>query len=117
MSVLHVVKKRKPKSRRAFAQRHDLSLSTFSRWRELEADEPVDPGRTRKPGGGRKRAVDKDESLLTDVEALVEPTASGDPCSPLRWNPDLGQEWGIPLAISSQLADYRCSSQDTLSFR
>jgi hypothetical protein len=29
--------------------------------------------------------VDKDESLLTDVEALVEPTASGDPCSPLRW--------------------------------
>jgi len=31
------------------------------------------------------RAVNKDERLLTDVEALVEPTASGDPCSPLRW--------------------------------
>ena len=25
------------------------------------------------------RAVNKDERLLTDVEALVEPTASGDP--------------------------------------
>ena len=53
--------------------------------RELEVVATVDPGRTRRPGGGRKRAVDKDESLLTDVEALVEPTASGDPDSPLRW--------------------------------
>ena len=63
-----------------------ISRSTIQRGMlELETGETVDPGRTRKPGGGRKRAVDKDESLLTDVEALVEPTASGDPCSPLRW--------------------------------
>jgi hypothetical protein len=53
--------------------------------RELESHQVVPPGRTRKPGGGRKRAVDKDAQLVTDLEALVEPTAAGDPDSPLRW--------------------------------
>jgi len=39
----------------------------------------------RKPGGGRKRSVEKDATLLTDLEKLVEPTTRGDPESPLRW--------------------------------
>jgi len=42
-------------------------------------------GRVRKPGGGRKRSVEKDATLLTDLEKLVEPTTRGDPESPLRW--------------------------------
>ena len=29
--------------------------------------------------------MEKDPTLLTDLEGLVEPTASGDPMSPLRW--------------------------------
>jgi hypothetical protein len=29
--------------------------------------------------------VEKDEGILVDLDALVEPTASGDPMSPLRW--------------------------------
>jgi len=41
--------------------------------------------RIRAPGGGRKRLVDLDASLLTDLDALVEPTSRGDPMSPLRW--------------------------------
>jgi transposase len=42
-------------------------------------------GRVRQPGGGRKRARDKDPTLLRDLERLVEPTTRGDPESPLRW--------------------------------
>jgi len=38
--------------------------------------------RVRAPGGGRKRLVDLDASLLADLDALVEPTSSGDPISP-----------------------------------
>jgi transposase len=63
-----------------------ISRSTISRGlRELESGETLDSGRTRRPGGGRKRAAEKDEKLLVDLDGLVEPTASGDPDSPLRW--------------------------------
>ena len=41
--------------------------------------------RVRAPGGGRKRLVDLDASLLADLDALVDPTSRGDPMSPLRW--------------------------------
>jgi transposase len=41
--------------------------------------------RIRKPGGGRKRATEKEPSLVADLERLVEPTTRGDPESPLRW--------------------------------
>jgi transposase len=41
--------------------------------------------RVRLPGGGRKKSADKDLSLVTDLEGLVEPTTRGDPESPLRW--------------------------------
>jgi hypothetical protein len=63
-----------------------LARSTIERGiRELESGEPLSPERTRRPGGGRKRATDKDVTLSADLDALVEPTASGDPDSPLRW--------------------------------
>ena len=42
-------------------------------------------GRTRRPGGGRKRVVDLDPALRTALLALVEPDMRGDPMSPLRW--------------------------------
>lgn len=41
--------------------------------------------RNRRPGGGRKRATDKDPTLLPDLEKLVESTTRGDPESPLLW--------------------------------
>jgi len=63
-----------------------ISRSTIQRGvRELEAGEPVDPERTRRPGGGRKPITENNAQLLADLDALVEPTASGDPEAPLRW--------------------------------
>jgi hypothetical protein len=63
-----------------------ISPSTIARGlRELRARVRVAAGRVRRPGGGRKRTIDKDPTLLPDLEGLVEPTASGDPESALRW--------------------------------
>jgi hypothetical protein len=42
-------------------------------------------GRIRRPGGGRKKTVFQDPTLLRDLEALIEPVTRGDPESPLRW--------------------------------
>jgi hypothetical protein len=57
--------------------------------RELKAqgagDAPLPAGRIRRPGGGRKRARDKQPGLVEALVALVEPTARGDPEQPLRW--------------------------------
>jgi transposase len=51
---------------------------------ELEAGELYEPGGLiRRKGGGRKQATDKDESLRTDLEELLEP--KGDPQSLVRW--------------------------------
>jgi hypothetical protein len=41
--------------------------------------------RIRRPGGGRKKAVERDPQLPHALEGLVEPTSRGDPESPLRW--------------------------------
>ena len=41
--------------------------------------------RSRRPGGGRKKATAKDPTLLADLQALVESTTRGDPESPLLW--------------------------------
>ena len=49
------------------------------------AEERDGPPRVRTAGGGRKKLIHKDASLLGDLDALVEPTTRGDPMSPLRW--------------------------------
>jgi len=41
--------------------------------------------RVRRPGGGRKKAIDVDPDLLVVLDSLVEPESRGDPMSPLRW--------------------------------
>src|SRR6266571_7476337 len=41
--------------------------------------------RVRGVGGGRKPLTTEDPALVSDLEALVEPSARGDPMSPLRW--------------------------------
>jgi transposase len=53
--------------------------------REIAAGHPLDNARIRSPGVGRKKTIDKDATLLADLEGLVEPRARGDPESPLRW--------------------------------
>src|SRR5271163_3127262 len=42
-------------------------------------------GAIRKPGGGRKRTAEQDETLVRDLESLIEPLSRGDPESALRW--------------------------------
>ncbi len=41
--------------------------------------------KSRRPGGGRKRAEEHDGELMAALEALVDPVTRGDPMSPLRW--------------------------------
>ena len=43
------------------------------------------PGRVRRPGGGRKRVIEVDAGLAPALMGLVEPGERGDPMSPLRW--------------------------------
>ncbi len=52
---------------------------------ELIAPGSSASGRIRREGGGRKKAVDKDGSLKSDLQSLLESTTRGDPESPLRW--------------------------------
>jgi transposase len=46
---------------------------------------PLEEGRVRRRGGGRKPLIEIEPKLLDDLNALVEPAARGDPMSPLRW--------------------------------
>jgi len=52
---------------------------------ELRAGERLEPGRVRRPGGGRKSLIEVDTSLLTDLDRLVDADSRGDPESLLRW--------------------------------
>ena len=46
---------------------------------------PLPPGRIRREGGGRHALTANDPGLVPALDGLVEPTARGDPESPLRW--------------------------------
>jgi transposase len=48
-----------------------------------EGGEPL--GRTRRPGGGRKRVTETDPGLADALDGLVEPETRGDPMTRLRW--------------------------------
>jgi len=54
---------------------------------ELTARSAASPGptRIRRAGGGRKRTIDQDPTLVGDLETLIEPTTRGHPMTPLRW--------------------------------
>jgi len=52
---------------------------------QLKDPTALTAGRVRKEGGGRKRAIDKDASLKTDLQSLLESTTRGDPQAALRW--------------------------------
>ncbi len=62
-----------------------VTLDAGTREIENQAD-ALDPGtRSRKEGGGRKKEVDKNATLVTDLEAIVSPHTLGDPMKPLQW--------------------------------
>jgi hypothetical protein len=68
------------------AQATGVAADTVRRGRK-EADGGIGPGagRSRRPGGGRKRAESHDEGLVAAFESLIGPVTRGDPMSPLRW--------------------------------
>ena len=52
---------------------------------ELKNRKAALTGRVRRPGGGRKKIIERDPTVVSDLEKLVEPVTRGDPESPLRW--------------------------------
>lgn len=92
-----------------------ISRSTVQRgMRELESQQTLAPARTRKPGGGRKRAVDKDLELVRDLEALVEPTVAGEPDSPLRWTTKSVQRLQMELEAMGHAVSHRVVAESLL---
>jgi transposase len=64
----------------------DISEETIKKGcNELESGESLSDDKIRAPGGGRKKVVNKDPTVASDLETLIEPTSRGDPESPLRW--------------------------------
>ena len=63
-----------------------VARSTICRGLAELGEEPAPSGRVRRPGGGRKPAVEVQDGLEDALDALVEPAARGDPEErPLRW--------------------------------
>ena len=63
-----------------------VARSTINRGiAELRAGRPDQGPRIRRSGGGRKRAVIRQPTLLAALETLIEDAIRGDPESPLRW--------------------------------
>lgn len=65
--------------------------------RELAAGPVIAPGRIRQPGGGNKRAEDRQPGLLAALEALVAPVTRGDPMSPVLWTSKSGEKLAAAL--------------------
>jgi Rhodopirellula transposase DDE domain len=70
----------------AMAAASGIARSTINRgMAELRSGRNALERGVRRAGGGRKRAIEHQPSLLAAVEALVEDAIRGDPQSPLRW--------------------------------
>jgi hypothetical protein len=91
-----------------------ISRSTVTRGiREVRSGAQVElsSDRTRRAGGGRKATIRKDASLTSDLEALVEPTASGNPQSPLRWTSKSVRKLADELRSMGHEVSYRLVAQ------
>jgi len=63
-----------------------LSRNAIARGiRELRAGIPLEPGRVRGRGAGRKAITVSDPKVVAALDRLIEPDSRGDPESPLRW--------------------------------
>ena len=69
----------------AVARATGIAPSTIGRGLKELASGTVVTGPVRRPGGGRKKLVDRDATLLNDLLRLVEPATLGDPERPLKW--------------------------------
>lgn len=63
-----------------------MARSTIIRGiREVESGEQLAAGRVRRPGAGRPSTVERDDLLLANLEALLDPSEAGNPQNALRW--------------------------------
>jgi hypothetical protein len=74
-------------------------------------EEELPAGRTRRPGGGRKRLAESGPGLAAALEALVSDAVRGDPESPLTWTTRSAEH----LAGELTAAGHPCS--DTTAWR
>ena len=63
-------------------------------------------GRVRRPGGGRKAAVEVDTGLVEALESLVDSATLGDPESPLRWTSKSTRDLADALAEAEHRASH-----------
>lgn len=68
---------------------------------------PLEKGRIRQPGGGRKSIVEKDPQLSAELLKLVDGTTHGDPMSPLLWT----TKSTAKLAAQLTAQGHRCSAR------
>lgn len=88
------------------AQEADVSQNTIRRGiREVESGAYYIPGqRQREKGGGRKKESEKDPTLLSDLDGLLEP--KGDPMSLLKWTcKSVAHLKGVLQAMGHTIAD------------
>ena len=69
--------------------------------------EELGVGRLRKPGGGRKRAVDKYPNVSKVLDEIMEPATRGDPESPLLWSSKSLRKLAIELSDLGYKISYR----------
>lgn len=92
------------------AEATGMSRTTiYAGMRELKKRKgrPIEKGRIRKVGGGRKSLTAHHPDLLAALEQLLEPVSRGDPMSPLRWTSKSTSK----LAEELQRQGYRISDR------
>jgi transposase len=84
-----------------------LSRNTINKGiQELENNEELNlPERLRKPGGGRKRVVDREPNLINQLEEIMDESTAGDPMSLLKWT----NKSTYSIAEELQLKGYKVS--------
>lgn len=91
----------------AVARATGIAPSTIGRGlRELDQGGAAS-GRVRRAGGGRKKLIEHDASLLSDLRQLVEPVTLGDPERALRW---VSKSWA-KLAAALRARGHTVSAQ------
>lgn len=84
-----------------------LSSATMAKGvKEFYSSAPVG-NRVRKKGGGRKKASVQQVGLIEAITQLVDPTAKGDPESPLRWTSKSVRNLEKALKTKGYKASYR----------
>ena len=62
-----------------------ISRTTLTKAKQDVLSQPGVSIRQRHQGGGRKKLLETDATLVEAIDAFIDPSTRGDPESPLRW--------------------------------